>query len=298
MKKIVKLEPFFVNKIWGGHFLSQLKKHDTADLPLGETWEVSTLENGSSQFLGENLKDFIKLSYQVKFIDTQQNLSIQVHPNKDYALKKHNSEMGKDECWLILEAEKEAGLYIGFKKGVTKKEFFNALESSVSIEQFLNFIPVKKGDFFFLPAGAVHAIGKGITLCEVQQPTDITYRVWDWNRKDKDGIGRELHLEDAKNNLNFSDEFNEKLLASMKSETLQSIGISKLIKHNDFEVDLFSNMTQKEIELNLKKGESIICLSGSLSGEEKIDAFESAICLEDGLVKFKVALNTSFLIIS
>jgi mannose-6-phosphate isomerase len=118
------------------------------------------------------------------------------------------------------------------------------------VDKFLNFIPVKRGDFFYIPAGSIHAIGKNVTLCEVQQNSGITYRVWDWNRLGLDGKPRDLHIDRAKDVTRFDDDFNEKLLDSLKRNLLDQIGISTVVDHKDLNVQLFSNLTQKELELN------------------------------------------------
>ena len=206
-KKLQKLDPYCVYKIWGGDFLSKFKSIDQSQLePLGETWEVSNLKGQSSTANGKKLSEICSkdaLPYLVKFLDTSDALSIQVHPDDEYS-SVHENSLGKSECWLILESKKEAGIYLGFKDGVGKKELLSSLEDEKDISQLLNFHPVEKGDFFFVPAGTVHAIGAGITLCEVQQSSGVTYRLWDWNRKDSNGVARELHIEHSMNVLNFN----------------------------------------------------------------------------------------------
>jgi mannose-6-phosphate isomerase len=263
MGKIVKLKPFMVEKPWGTHKLASLKEVLTNKL-IGESWEVSTHPAGSSLVEDYPLSEICELSYLVKFIDTGQNLSIQVHPDDDYAKKIENSK-GKTECWMILNAKKDAGIYLGFKPHVTRKEFFNALTHNLSIENFLNFIPVKKGDFFYLPPGSIHAIGGGVTLCEIQQSSDITYRVWDWNRQSETGEKRKLHIDQAKEVLN---------------------------------VQLFSTSKEKTFEIRLKAKESIIVLEGSLKMSFHLNPYESAIVLEDGLFEFTTSGQCSFIIVS
>lgn len=296
MKKIVKLNPFISERVWAGTKLAKLKNIDTS-LRVGETWEVSSLKEGASKLNNQKLHEFCDLSYLVKFIDTSDNLSIQVHPDNEYARENENS-LGKSECWLILDAEEGSGIYLGFKKGITKKEFFNAVEAKLPVDNFLNFLPVKSGDFFYVPAGSVHAIGKGVTLCEVQQSSGVTYRVWDWNRLGMDGMPRDLHVEKAKDVLNFSDTFNDKLSLFFKSNLLESVGIQTLIEHDNFKVELYSNTTQKKLELTLENKSSLILLEGSISGDIELEKYESSLVLEEGTFQFNLAHRSSFLLVS
>ena len=166
------------------------------------------------------------------------------------------------------------------------------------VDEYLNFVPVKAGDFIPVPVGAVHTVGKGVTLCEIQQASDSTFRIWDWNRLDQVGDSRELHIEQAKEVLNFSDSFNEKLLASIQNDLLSRVGISSVIDIDDFAVQLISNTTQKQLELNLENKDAMIVLSGQISGDINLKSYESSIVLEKGIFTFELARETSFLIVS
>lgn len=207
------LTPHFVYKPWGGKLLARLKQHELpADELLGETWEVSRLREGPSQFAnGEKLTALSEeqLPYLVKFIDTTEPLSVQVHPGDEYAKRVENSS-GKTECWVILKAKPGAGLYLGFKPETKPETFFAAAKNGEDISSMLMFYPVKAGDFFYVPAGTVHALGGDITLAEIQQSSGVTYRVWDWNRVDAQGRSRELHLEKSQDVLNFDPSANQK----------------------------------------------------------------------------------------
>lgn len=295
MGKIVKLNPFISEKVWGGSRLKEIKNIDT-DKPIGESWDVSTLKNGSSKISSNDLSEICELDYLVKFIDTSDNLSIQVHPDDEYANKFENSS-GKTECWIITHALDGAGVYLGLKKNITKKEFFTAVKNGLDISLYLNFIPVTRGDFFYIPAGAIHAIGSGVTLCEVQQASGITYRVWDWNRLGMDGSPRELHVDKAKDVINFTDEFNDSLIAKIKKGLLDHVGITNVVEHKDFKVQLFSNMTQKDIEINLEAKSSIVVLEGAISGDIDLDIFECGFVIEKGLLSLEVEYRSSFLVI-
>lgn len=293
------MTPFISRKIWGGNFLSQIKNIETDSDPVGETWEVSTLEGQSSLIGDKPLNEICRLSYLVKFIDTSANLSVQVHPGDEYAKEFENSS-GKSECWFILDAKKDAGIYLGLKPGVTKKEFFNAVDSGLRVDGYLNFIPVKKGDFFFVPAGAIHAIGADVVLCEVQQSSGITYRVWDWNRLDNEGNPRELHIEKARDTIDFDLNFNQKLLTTAQKDLLNGSKIKTLVKHKDFKVDLYVFQNKADVELSLNEKDTIVVLDGELEHDlELFSSYDSALVMSSAVFKFKIKSNeVSFLLVS
>ena len=295
MGKIVKLTPYVSETIWGGAQLAKLKKLDSIN-PIGETWEVSSLDKGSSSFGDVKLSDLTELNYLTKFIDTAKNLSIQVHPDDEYA-KEHENSKGKTECWLILDAAPNTGIYLGFKPGITKKEFFNAVENGVAVDHFLNFYSVKAGDFFYIPAGTIHAIGSNVTLCEIQQSSGVTYRVWDWNRVGVDGKPRELHIEKSKDVTNFSEDFNLKLKSFMKTNIFDELGTFDLINHKDFNVSVY-NYKNKDVSLNLEDKNSVMVLNGKLTGDIELAAYESAFVLESGHFELKANGEVSFLVIT
>ena len=212
----IKLTPAYKDYIWGGTKLKTMyNKHSALDI-VAESWELSAHKDGESivadgpysgltltqylnaignSALGTNAKNFDYFPILIKLIDARSALSVQVHPDDSYALE-HEGEYGKTEMWYILDCEENASLYYGFKKDVTKKENKNAIEKN-TLTDILNKIPVHKGDVFFIPAGTVHAIGAGILICEIQQNSNTTYRVYDYNRRDKKGNTRPLHVEKA-----------------------------------------------------------------------------------------------------
>ncbi|MBT5095743.1 MAG: class I mannose-6-phosphate isomerase, partial [Halobacteriovoraceae bacterium] len=167
LPKITFLDPHIMQKIWGGQRLSKIGKGKQANI--GETWEVSDHPDGPALFNGQALSQILPnpLSYLVKLIDTSDNLSVQVHPHEEYA-KEHENSHGKTECWVILDADPGAGIYLGLKEGCNKASFEEALKTGCEMDKFLNFYPVSAGDFFFVAAGTIHAIGKGVFLAEVQ----------------------------------------------------------------------------------------------------------------------------------
>ncbi len=183
---------------------------------VAESWELSAHKDGQctvcggsfdglllSEYLqkigkaalGSNCEKYDYFPLLIKLIDAQGNLSVQVHPSDEYALA-HEGEYGKTEMWYILDCEEGASLYYGFSRNVTKEEYETAIKNG-ELTNILNQVPVKRGDVFFIPAGTVHAIGAGILICEIQQNSNTTYRVYDYNRRDKAGNLRPLHIEKA-----------------------------------------------------------------------------------------------------
>lgn len=212
----LKFEPILMHRIWGGTKLASVLGKKGKDGIVGESWELSGVKNnvsvvsngvykGSSlsdlidrfprQLLGESvLSNFGKeFPILIKFIDATKDLSIQLHPNDTLAKKRHNS-LGKTEMWYIMDADKGSNLIIGFKEDVTEERYKASLEKD-GLMDLLHFETVDKGDSYFINAGKIHAIGKGILLAEIQQTSDVTYRVYDYNRRDADGNLRELHTE-------------------------------------------------------------------------------------------------------
>ena len=222
-------EPNLHPVIWGGNRLRLYKNLEPSDEPIGESWEVSAVPGSTSvisngawkgrdlasvikeypeEILGKavNAKFHGKLPLLVKFIDANRDLSIQVHPNDKMAQREHG-KMGKSEMWYIIKADKGAHLYAGFKKEITLLEYYQRINDG-TITEVLADHQVKAGDVFYLPAGRIHAICGGILLAEVQQSSDITYRIYDYNRLGMDGKPRELHTEWASQALNFHVELN------------------------------------------------------------------------------------------
>ena len=177
--------------------------------PCAESWELSMHPAGVSRLadgrlisealgareLGENVGAFDAFPMLIKFIDARDDLSVQVHPSDEYALKNENS-YGKTELWYVVEADEGAGIYLGFKRRVSAEEAGEAIREE-RLSELLNFYPVLAGDSFFIPSGTVHAIGAGCLIAEIQQSSDLTYRVYDYGRRDKHGNLRELHIEKA-----------------------------------------------------------------------------------------------------
>jgi mannose-6-phosphate isomerase len=210
--------------VWGGDRLCQYKKLPASDAPIGESWEVSAVPSSPSiiangEYAGRDLISVIneapedilgqavneryhgQLPLLVKFIDARRDLSIQVHPNDEMAQREHG-KMGKSEMWYIIDAKPGSYLYAGFKQEITPEAYKQHVADG-TITEVLARHEVKTGDVFYLPAGRVHAIGAGILLAEVQQSSDVTYRIFDYNRPGMDGKPRELHTELASQALDY-----------------------------------------------------------------------------------------------
>lgn len=206
-KHIFKLLPALKDYLWGGKRLETfLKKNEKGLLRIAESWEISTHPDGESLIeLEKCLTPLKKLTgdipFIVKYIDAAEDLSVQVHPDEEYA-RLHEKSGGKNEMWLILEAEREASIYLGFNRDVSRMEVEKSVENGEFLS-LLNKIPVKRGEVYFIPSGAVHAIGKGCFICEIQQSSNITYRLYDYKRTGADGKPRELHLKKALDVLNY-----------------------------------------------------------------------------------------------
>ncbi len=206
---ISKLYPECKDYLWGGNKLKEKYHKETDKTPCAESWELSFHKDGltclssgktlaesvTEKDLGEKAKAFPFFPVLNKFIDAKQDLSVQVHPSDEYALKNENS-FGKTEMWYIVEAEQGAGIYLGFNRDVTKEEYENAIKEK-RLTDLLNFYEVKAGESYFIPSGTIHAIGAGCLIYEIQQNSNLTYRVYDYGRKDKNGNERELHIEKA-----------------------------------------------------------------------------------------------------
>ena len=220
----LKFEPILKQTLWGGDKIISFKQLNDTRTEVGESWEISAVEGSESivaegpdkgmtltevlskyreELLGEaNYARFgVKFPLLVKFIDARQDLSIQVHPSDDLAKKPHNS-MGKTEMWYVIGADKGAKLRSGFSEQITPKEYKDRVYNN-TITEVLQEYDIQPGDVFFLPAGRVHSIGAGAFIAEIQQTSDVTYRIYDFDRKDSKGNARELHTDLAREAINF-----------------------------------------------------------------------------------------------
>lgn len=244
----LKFKPILKSIIWGGSDICKFKEITPQQDGIGESWEVSGVEDNVSvvadgQLEGKNLEELIntykdqlvgkknydqfgsKFPLLIKFIDARDNLSIQVHPDDKLAKERHNS-FGKTEMWYVIDAAKDAFLYSGFEKQMTPESYVESINNNTFVDH-LSQHKVKKGDVFFLPAGRVHAIGAGTFIAEIQQTSNITYRIYDYNRTDAQGNSRELHTELAKDAIdfkiydNYQNNYESKKNASVELESCQ-----------------------------------------------------------------------------
>ena len=275
----LKFRPILKSIIWGGSKICKFKGIEPQD-GVGESWEISGVENNISvvdngKFEGNTLKNLIgehkeklvgKKNYErfgktfpllIKFIDARDNLSIQGHPDDTLAKARHNS-FGKTEMWYVIDASNEAFLYSGFKKQMAPESYVENIKNNTFVD-CLEKHDVKKGDVFFLPAGRVHAIGAGTFIAEIQQTSNITYRIYDYNRKDTAGTPRELHTEQAKDAIDYKLCDNYRSDYSKKKNNPVELESCEYFTTNLLEVDT-------KVERNFSTIDSFviyICMSGS-----------------------------------
>jgi len=293
-----KFKPQPKPTIWGGNALQTLfNKNFPADKQIGESWELSSVQRSLSvvsngflkgnnieelaeiymgELLGEKIYEHYGVEFPVliKLIDARQTLSVQVHPDDEVALERHNA-YGKTEMWYVLQAEPEAVLYIGFNRDTTAQEFYERVQDETLLE-ILNAVKVKSGDAFFIPPGTIHAIGKGIVLAEVQQTSDITYRVYDWGREHDAELARDMHIEHAIDVIDYTKKTEIQLTFEKVQNSVQKI------KHCPYFTTNFLDLT-KPLQRNLLSHDSFvvyICLEGNLtiqynSGTETITKGET-----------------------
>ena len=276
----LKFYPILKERLWGGTKLKEvLGKSINSDIT-GESWElsgvsgdVSIVANGELE--GTSLQDLI-LKYPedmlgksvierfgtefpilIKFIDAKQDLSIQLHPNDELAKKRHNS-FGKTEMWYVMDADPGAELIVGFNRPVTKEEYIKSMEGN-NLLDLLNYEKVGEGDTFFINTGKIHAIGTGVLLAEIQQTSDITYRVFDFNRRDKDGNFRELHTELALDAIDYEKKDDFKISYLQERNT-----VNPMVSCPYFKTNFLDLGTSMELDIGRRNSFTIyICVAGS-----------------------------------
>lgn len=214
----IKFKPLLKTKPWGGDKLSKLLNKTTNSTSIGESWEISGVKDNLSEvvngiyakqtiaeLIDKYQEDFLgqknwqrfgnEFPLLIKFLDAKSNLSLQVHPDDSMAQTYHNS-YGKTEMWYIMDSDQEAEVIVGLKEPQTKKSFFETIHAN-NIDELFNVKKVRPGQSYFIPSGQIHGIGAGVLAAEIQQTSDITYRIYDWDRKDDCGRPRELHTEKA-----------------------------------------------------------------------------------------------------
>ncbi|NVK52599.1 MAG: class I mannose-6-phosphate isomerase [Flavobacteriaceae bacterium] len=308
LNQFLKFHPILKEKIWGGKKLNQLFNKNSNKDNIGESWEISDVENDTSIVCNGNLKDRNlkelisefkgdlvgekiyqqfgeKFPLLIKFIDAKEALSIQLHPNNELAQQRHNS-FGKTEMWYVMQADEKANLIVGFKKDSNQKEYLANLERK-SLLTILNVDEVCEGDVYFIPTGRVHAIGAGVLLAEIQQTSDITYRVYDWDRPNPDGTYRELHTEEALDAIDFKAQKSYKTsynkeknisseIVSCPYFTTNVLPLSSKIKVNHSDKDSFViyMCVKGAVLFMLNGGEEVLIMGETLLAPACIKEFE------------------------
>ena len=287
----IKFNPILKEKIWGGSKLGNLLGKETNKDNIGESWEISDVNGNISQvsngvYKGSSLKaliaeheadflgadNFANFGYNfpllIKFLDAKTDLSVQVHPDNKMAKKHHNS-FGKTEMWYIMDSDANADIVLGLKDKTVKPEILNHINSK-NVDSVFNRELVKKGDSFFIPAGKIHAIGAGVLAAEIQQTSDITYRVYDWDRTDASGKKRDLHTQ-------LAEKATKQFDSNGKADyTLQPNTKTNLVKCEYFTTNIL-NISKRQIKTY-----------------SNLDSFVVFMCVE-GMVEITAGLHTETL---
>jgi len=288
----LKFIPIPKEKIWGGNRLNSILNKDfNPSEKTGESWEISGLEGDLSvvkngflegndleelieiymgELVGDKVYDQFGIEFPllIKFLDASETLSVQVHPDNELALEKHKA-YGKTEMWYIIEAEKNSELLLGFNQSMNKNLFLDHLQQK-TLPEIINREKAEAGTCYLIPAGRIHAIGKGVLLAEIQQTSDINYRIFDWERRNKEGLSRELHLDLAKEALDYNYE------KKHKTDFVQELNkTSELVKCPFFTTNIIEfDKAQEKDYFQLDSFVIYICLDGGfnidIEGEESV----------------------------
>ena len=318
MKKLypLKFRPILKERIWGGSKLASFLNKETNSGSIGESWEISDVEGDTSvitngELKGVSLKDLQlqlgadligeknykvfqdKFPILIKFIDAKQDLSIQLHPNDELAAKRHNS-FGKTEMWYVMQADDDSNLIVDFNQKMDKDKYLHHLNNNTLID-VLNFDKVKEGDTYYIEVGRVHAIGAGVMLAEIQQTSDVTYRLYDWGRVDAKGNSRELHVDLALDAIDFDMPDNYKVKYSKKDNVSNEMVTCPYFTTNYLEL----TKTNKK-ENTLDSFIIYICVDGEATIEteiysETINKGET-ILLPAAIKKFSINTNNAKLL--
>lgn len=287
---IFKLKPAYKDYLWGGQKLGDSYGKSKDYSILAESWEISVHPDGPSlvasgpdilltleeyiekygrAILGTRALAFDYFPILVKFIDAKQDLSIQVHPNNSYA-RIHENQYGKTEMWYVLDAEPNASIYYGVKQTISKEAFREAIDSNTVLD-VLNKVNVKPGDVVFVEAGTIHAIGAGIVICEIQQNSNVTYRVYDFDRRDTEGNPRELHIEKALEvsvleplDVSFAPQF-DTIEHNEASSTM-------LVKHEMFNTERIKVKGTYTFQVDDQSFCGVVCVDGTLTVTSTTDS--------------------------
>lgn len=297
----LKFEPIYKSYIWGGRGLEKIGKKLQSGT-VAESWEISAYPESESivskgEYKGKKLTELVgkfkeellgkellgngieKFPLLIKFIDANDKLSVQVHPKEAYARIHENGENGKNEMWYIISAKPDAKIVYGVAAGVTKENFSESIKDH-RIEECLNYINVNAGDFFIIPAGLVHAIGEGITLAEIQQNSNTTYRVFDYDRTDKNDIKRTLHIEKALDVIDFSNCNIERSSKGLEIKLQKGFSQTYMTANKYFSVERYEIQGKINEDADGSRFYAYTCLSGEgqinyCHGKETISEGES-----------------------
>lgn len=273
-------KPIIKERIWGGSKLNTFLNKELSIENAGESWELSSVSNDISivnngELKGKNLNEVIALNPEsllgkevvekfgnefpllFKFLDANKDLSVQLHPNDELAKTRHNS-FGKTEMWYVMQADEGARIIVGFKEKSSQEEYLHHLENN-SIVSLLNEIPVKEGDVFLLETGTIHAIGSGVVIAEIQQTSDVTYRIYDWDRVDANGKSRELHTELALEAINY------KVVDSKIKYSLKNNERNTCVEHTYFTTNIISLSSNFKWEKRKESFTVLMCTEGDFS---------------------------------
>ncbi|MBQ8208947.1 MAG: mannose-6-phosphate isomerase [Clostridia bacterium] len=317
MKKIYPIKISYVAKsrIWGGDNLAKMFGKENGGENIGETWELTVRSDEMSKIkcgecagmtLGEyieNDKSVLGTKYDggrfpllIKFIDAQDKLSVQVHPDDDYAAA-HENDPGKTEMWYIVDAKPDAKIVYGLADGISAEDFAKAVAEG-KIDSAMGYTSVKKGETYFIPSGLLHAIGEGIIIAEIQQNSDLTYRVYDYDRRDSAGNLRELHVEKS---LAVVKPFSEDEINAIRFEAKDGEDDENTLAHcRYFRVKHFTVSEEKTLLAGNDSFSSVLCISGE--GKILFDGAEYELMAGDsyfipaGLGEYKITGNTEIII--
>ena len=289
----LKFKPILKEKIWGGNTLNYKSAEVRAEAKIGESWEISGVDGSVSivsegELKGKNLNQILaeynenlvgKSNYKrfgnefpllIKFIDARENLSVQLHPDDTIARAKHGC-MGKTEMWYIMKSE-NGFIIADFKDETDKEDYIKRVKES-SLKEVLIYVDVKSGDVYFIAPGLIHAIGEGVMLAEIQQTSDITYRIYDWDRVDDEGNSRDLHLQEALDAIDFTSK-EPKVTYDKNKNTPNPV-----VHNTYFKTDFLPVESECQLNLSEKDSFSILINVGS-DAELKVD---------DTIYKFKAS---------
>jgi mannose-6-phosphate isomerase len=280
----LKFQPIYKHYIWGGKNLRAMGKPIGENEIVAESWEISDhgddlsiVQNGSLR--GQTLRDLIenygdditpdtptgRFPILIKYIDASRRLSVQVHPDDDYArIHEGPQELGKTECWYVLNAPPGAELVVGMKRGVTREDFRHMVLED-RIDEGIHTIPVSRGDFVYIRSGTVHAILEGILICEIQENSDSTYRLYDWGRLGNDGKPRPLHIEKAMDVINFlpEEDFDRFMDSILIPYDKGAIGIThELVRSDYFNIDLLAYDRDVSLSIGISHFNTLNILEG------------------------------------